>query len=121
MNGPSKFFPGSPTCVYNDKISPCFTYISKSNGITSKLLINLLHYFDNLNVFLRGKGVAPVWIMDGHESWLITYFCFTSMVLDTSGMFVLVFPMQLCIGRLGACTNRIGVLKLIGTRQRESL
>ena len=68
-SGPGKLFPCGPTCEVNGVTVPCFVAVSPHGGITSKILADLLKHLDDLNVFPRGEGLPPPFIViDGHNS-----------------------------------------------------
>ncbi len=49
--GDGKYYPGGPSCIYNGKIVDCLTYISKIGGITDDILVDILTYFDQIDLF----------------------------------------------------------------------
>jgi hypothetical protein len=61
---------GGPKCYFNGKKIPCFVGTSKKAGITSELLVQMLAFLDELNVFDRSKGILPMLLLDGHHSRL---------------------------------------------------
>jgi hypothetical protein len=62
---------GGPSCIYNGKIVDCLTYISESGGITGNILVDILTYFDQIDLFPHVEGgPIPVLIVDGHQSRL---------------------------------------------------
>ena len=69
--GKGKYYPGGPTCTYNGKTVDCLTYISKSTGITGDILVDIMTYFNQIDLFpcIEG-GPIPVLIVDGHQSCL---------------------------------------------------
>ncbi len=70
-SGPGKYYPGGPQCVFNGKTIHCLTYCSESGGITTKILIKILKYFDTNNVFPRYPGgPIPFLLVNGHNTRL---------------------------------------------------
>ena len=70
--GNGKYYSGGPTCRYNSKVVDCLTYImSESGGITGGILVEILTYFDAIQLFPRVEGGSiPVLIVNGHKSRL---------------------------------------------------
>jgi len=48
--GNGKYYPGGPTCRYNNKVVDCLTYVSESGGITGCILVGILTYFDAIQL-----------------------------------------------------------------------
>ena len=48
--GNGKYYPGGPTCRYNNKIVDCLTCVSESGGITGCILVGILTYFDAIQL-----------------------------------------------------------------------
>ena len=68
---PGTFQPGGPTCTYNGKHVNCLCYANESGGITGGILVEILTYFDSINLFPRVVGgPIPLLIVDGHQSRL---------------------------------------------------
>jgi hypothetical protein len=62
---------GEPSCIYNGKIVDCLTYIPESGGITGDILVDILKYFDQIDVFPHvDGGPIPVLIVGGHQCHL---------------------------------------------------
>jgi hypothetical protein len=69
--GEGKFFPGGPTCHFCGKVIPYLPLVSPSGGITAELLVQILQYLDDLNVYERTDNTpCPMLVFDGHESHL---------------------------------------------------
>jgi hypothetical protein len=69
--GRGKFYPGGPTCFYNGKVVDCLVYANKSGGISGEILVQILTYFDDIDLFPQVAGSPiPVLIVDGHQSRL---------------------------------------------------
>ena len=69
--GKGKFYPRGPTCEYNGKTVHCLSLCSKSGGITGEILVDILAYFDEIDLFPRVEGGSiPMLIVDGHQSCL---------------------------------------------------
>ena len=69
--GKGKYHPGAPTCTYKGKEVDCLTFASESGGITGDILINILSYFDSINLFPRHPGgPIPMVAVDCHQRCL---------------------------------------------------
>mgnify|MGYP000485143821 CR=1 FL=1 len=67
--GPGKHYPGGPQCIFNNKTIDCLTFCSESGGITTEILIKVLKYFDDSNVFPQVPGgPTPFLLVDGHNT-----------------------------------------------------
>ena len=69
--GPGKYHPGGPTCNLNGAAVECLTFSSKSGGITVKILVQILSYFDQKDLLPQIPG-GPVsfLLLDGHNTSL---------------------------------------------------
>ena len=66
-----RVYPGGPKCNYNGKLVDHLTYILESGGITGDILIEILKYFVETDLFPRlPGGIIPALIVDGHQSRL---------------------------------------------------
>ena len=69
--GKGKYYPGGLTSTFNGKTVDCLTYVFQSIGITGDILVDILTYFDQIELFPRVEGgPIPVLIVDGHQSRL---------------------------------------------------
>ena len=69
--GEGKFYPGGPKCMYNRKEVVCLTFASESGGVNGKILVEILTYFDELDLFpCTPNGPIPMLLVDGHQSRL---------------------------------------------------
>ena len=83
--GEGKYYPGGPTCKYNGKVVDCLTFISESGGITGNILVDILTYFDQIDLFPHvSGGPIPFLVVDGHQSWL--YPKFVEFINDPSNL-----------------------------------
>ena len=65
--GEGKYYPGGPKCTYMGKQVDCLTFGSESGGITGEILVEILTYFDSIDLFPRlPGGPIPMLIIDGH-------------------------------------------------------
>ena len=73
--GEGKYYPGGPTCKYNGKVVDCLAYTSESGGITGEIMVEILTYFDSIDLFPRVPGgTIPMLIVDRHQSHLAPVF-----------------------------------------------
>ena len=73
--GEGKYYPGGPTCKYNGKVVDCLTFISESGGITGDILVDIIIYFDQIDLFpCVPGGPIPFLVVDGHQSRLYPKF-----------------------------------------------
>jgi hypothetical protein len=69
--GEGKYYPGGPKCKYNSKVVDCQCYVSESGGITGDILVEILRYFDEIQLFpSEENGPTPVLVVGGHQSRL---------------------------------------------------
>ena len=69
--GKGKYYPEGPQCNFNGKVVDCLTFCSESGGITGDILVQILQYFDELDLFPRVPGgPIPFLIVDGHQTRL---------------------------------------------------
>jgi len=67
-HGTNKYFPGGPTCFFLEKEIKCMLFVSESSGITGNILVQILKQIDEQHIFVRGNGMTPMIILDGHDS-----------------------------------------------------
>ena len=48
--------PGGQTCLYNGKVVDCLAYANDSGGISSEFLIEMMTYFDKIDLFPQVSG-----------------------------------------------------------------
>ena len=66
---PMRYFPYGPRCEFRGKSIPTLTYMLESSSITPQILVKILSYLDEIQVFENEAGKPrPVLIVDGHES-----------------------------------------------------
>ncbi len=67
-SGPGNYYPGGPQC-FNDETIECLTFCSETGGITAEILVKVLQYFDEKEVFRRTPGgPIPFLLVDGHNN-----------------------------------------------------
>ena len=67
--GKGIYFPSGPKCKYNEKEEGYLTFASESGGISGKILVEILEYFDKIDLFpCVPGGPIPMLIVDGHQS-----------------------------------------------------
>ena len=64
---------GGPTCTYLGKKIPCFYGASPNASITAELLVSMIKFMDELNVFDRTIA-KPFLLLDGHHSRMSLHF-----------------------------------------------
>jgi hypothetical protein len=64
---------GGPKCRYNGKEIPYFLGASPKASITSELLMSMLKYMDELDLFERST-CTPFLLLDGHGSRMLLPF-----------------------------------------------
>lgn len=68
-SGEGKAMSGGPVCRFNGKNLPCFVCTTPKSSITTELLIKMLEYMDNTNIFPRtNENDKPFLLLDGHQS-----------------------------------------------------
>jgi hypothetical protein len=99
--GEGKYYPGGPTCKYNGKVVDCLAYTSESGGITGEIMVEILTYFDSIDLFPRVPGrTIPMLIVDRHQSHLAPVFVLNILMTRTiPGRFALAFHMPQHCGR----------------------
>ncbi len=67
--GESQYYPEGPKCNFRGKLVACLTFAFKSGGITGTIHVQILEYFDQIDLFpcIPG-GNIPMIIVDGHQS-----------------------------------------------------
>ena len=67
--GPGKYYPEGPVCTFRGKELPALAFRSQSGGVTPEILVSVLEYLDEKEVFPRSEGgPKPLLILDGHPS-----------------------------------------------------
>ena len=69
-SGPSKYFPGVPTCEFRGKQVPAVIRWHKSASITSDILTEVFQTMDHHQLFTKPDGIRPFVLIDGHKSRL---------------------------------------------------
>ena len=66
-----KYYPGGPKCHYKGKEIDCLTFASEGGGINGGILVEILKYFDGIDLFpCVPGGPIPMLVVDGHQSRL---------------------------------------------------
>ena len=55
--GEGKFMPGGPKCTYRRQTVDCLTFGSGGGAISGQILVEILEYFDSIDLF-------PVFLVD---------------------------------------------------------
>ena len=119
--GDGKYFPGGPKCKFNGKVVDCVTYVSKSGGITAEILVEILKYFDSIDLFPRDTGITPLLLVDGHQSRLSPIFI---DYINNDG-----HPWKVCLGvpyatslwQQGDSSEHNGAFKVEWSREKADL
>jgi hypothetical protein len=119
--GDGKYFPGGPKCKFNGKVVDCVTYVSKSGGITAEILVEILKYFDSIDLFPRDTGITPLLLVDGHQSRLSPIFI---DYINDDG-----HPWKVCLGvpyatslwQQGDSSEHNGAFKVEWSREKADL
>lgn len=120
--GPGKYFPGGPKCNYNGKEIDCLVFGSESGGITDTILVKILSYFDEKDVFPRKEGgPIPMLIVDGHQSRLAP--SFITYINDKGHRWKVCFgvPYATDLWQVGDASELNGRVKLEWTKAKEEL
>ena len=67
VDGYGNFMPCNPICEYNGKAVLCQTYITKSGGFTSTIMVKIPKTFDHFEVFPRTEEINSVLIVNKHD------------------------------------------------------
>jgi hypothetical protein len=99
--GEGKYYPGGPKCKFNGKVVDCLTFSSESGGISGDILVDILKYFDQIDLFPRVMvGLFLYSSLTVIRVVLTQSLSITSMIAGISGRFVLEFHMQQPYGKL---------------------
>jgi hypothetical protein len=111
--GEGKYYPGGPKCKYNGKVVDCLTYTSESGGITGEILVEILTYFDSIDLFPRVPGgPIPVLIVDGHQSCLAPVFVEYINDKNHTWKVCLGVPYATTLWQVGDASEQNGMVKL---------
>jgi hypothetical protein len=111
--GEGKNYPGGLTCKYNGKVVACLAYTSESGGITGEILVEILTYFDSIDLFLRVPG-GPIHmlIVDGHKSRLAPVFVEYINNKNNTWKVCLGVPYATTLWQVGDASEQNGMVKL---------
>ena len=88
LTGKGKLFPRGSTCMFKEKVVPCFTRRIKCGCRPSNILKDIFETIDHFNLLPRINGAVPFSILGGHGSWLELIFYSTSTTLLLNGIYV---------------------------------
>jgi hypothetical protein len=120
--GEGKYYPGGPTCKYNGKVVDCLVFTSKSGRITGGILVEILTYFNSIDLFPRVLGgLIPLLIVNRHQSCLAPIF--VEYISDKK------HPWKVCLGvpyattlwQVGDASKQNGMVKLEWYREKKKL
>ena len=116
------YYPGGPKCRYNEKIVDCLTYVSESGGITGEILVEILKYFDDIDLFpCIARDPIPVLIVDGYQSRLDPKF--VEYINDEVNQWkvCLGVPYATTLWQVGNASEQNGMVKLEWFREKIAL
>ena len=120
--GEGRYYPGGPTCKYNGKVVDCLTFISESGGITGDILVEILTYFDQIDLFPRVPGgPIPFLVVDGHQSRLYPKFVEYINDHDHRWKVCLGVPYATTLWQVGDASEQNGMVKLEWYREKAKL
>jgi hypothetical protein len=120
--GEGKYYPGGPTFKYNGKVVDCLTLTSESSGITGKILVKILTYFDSIDLFPRVPGgPIPVLIVDGHQRCLVPVFVEYINDKGHTWKVCLGVPYATTLWQVGDASEKNGMVKLEWYREKKEL
>jgi hypothetical protein len=120
--GKGNYFPYGPTCNFLGKDLPCLPLCSPSGGITADLLVSILKYIDDHNIFVRKEnGPKPLLIVDGHESRLDPSFLEYINDENHKWFVSLGVPYATSYWQVGDASEQNGQFKMEMTRAKQSL
>jgi hypothetical protein len=112
----------APKCKYNGKVVDCLTYTSESGGITGEILVEILTYFNSIDLFPRVPGgPVPVLIVDGHQSRLVPVFLEYINDKNHTWKVCLGVPYATTLWQVGDASEQNGMVKLEWYREKREL
>ncbi len=120
--GEGKYYPGGPTCKYNGKVVDCLVFTSESGGITGEILVEILTYFDSIDLSLHVPGgPIPLLIVDGHQSCLAPIFVEYINDKKHPWKVYLGVPYATTLWQVGDASKQNGMVKLEWYREKKEL
>lgn len=119
--GDGKYYPGGPKCNFNGKLIKCLTYTSKSGGITAKILVEVLKYFDEIDLFPPVDGIIPFLLFDGHQTRLDPMFIDYINDDDHRWKVCLGVPYATSLWQQGDSSQHNGAFKMEWSREKSNL
>ncbi len=111
--GEGKYYPGGPTCKYDGKVVDCLAYTSKSSGISGEILVEILTYFDSIDLFPHVPGrPIPMLIVDEHQSHLAPVFVEYINNKNNTWKVCLGISYATTLWQLGDASEQNGMVKL---------
>ena len=120
--GCGKFHPGGPKCEYNGKEVDCLAFVTESGGITGEILVQVLTYFDLIDLLPRViGGPILVLIVDGPQSRLNP--AFIDYINDERHQWKVCFgvPYVTTIWQVGDASELNGNFKVEWYREKANL
>ena len=118
--GESKYYPEGPKCKYRGKEVRCLTFASDSGGITGAILVKVLEYFDEIDLFPRYPGgPIPMLIVDGHQSRLDPKFVAYINNKAHEWRVCLGVPYATVLWQVGDASEQNGKFKIEWTKVKE--
>jgi hypothetical protein len=120
--GEGKYYAGGPRCKCNGKVVDCLAYTSKSGGITREILVEILTYFDSIDLFpCVPGGPIPMLIVDGHQSCLAPVFVDYINNKKNTWKVCLGIPYATTLWQVGDASEQNGMVKLEWYHEKREL
>ncbi|KAL3804780.1 hypothetical protein ACHAW5_001887 [Stephanodiscus triporus] len=120
--GEGKYYPGGPTCKYNGKFVDSLVFTSESGGITAEILVEILTYFDSIDLFPRVPGgPIPFLIVDGHQTRLDPIFVEYINDSNHTWKVCLGVPYATSLWQVGDASEQNGMVKSEWYREKKQL
>ncbi len=100
----------------------CLVFTSESGRITGEILVEILTYFDSIDLFPRvSGGPIPLLIVDGHQSCLAPIFVEYINDKKHPWMVCLGVPYATTLWQVGDASEQNGMVKLEWYREKKEL
>ncbi len=120
--GEGKYYPGGPTFKYNGKVVDYLIFTSESGGITGKILVKILTYFDSIDLFpCVPGGLIPILIADEHQRCLAPVSVEYINNKNHTWKVCLGVPNATSLWQVGNTSEQNGMVKLEWNREKREL